>query len=345
MVILNLFWNSKDHRLRAFWRLVIQALFMLLTSSALTFVAGLAISNLSLGGELTTGTGNPLSLSDRLMVALQTTGWTQVLLAVITLIAVLLSLLFAARILDRRPWAAYGFHFQSNWWRDLGFGLVLGAGLMTLIFIFESILGWITITGTVQPARSGEPFWIGLFQALILFLCVGIYEEAISRGYQLRNLAEGLNLSVVGRKKALWFSFGLSAFIFGLLHITNPFSSGRSTVGILLAGLFLGLGYLLTGELAISVGIHITWNFFEGNVFGFPVSGTQFGSSFLTIRQTGPEGWTGGAFGPEAGLIGLLAIILGMGLTVAWVYRTRKKVALVESLAEYQGPGPSRNQL
>jgi membrane protease YdiL (CAAX protease family) len=84
-----------------------------------------------------------------------------------------------------------------------------------------------------------------------------------------------------------------------------------------LIGLFLGLSYILTGDLAIPIGIHIAWNFFEGNVFGFPVSGVDSHLSLIATGQTGPIAWTGGTFGPEGVLVGILAALLGMLLVYA----------------------------
>ena len=84
-------------------------------------------------------------------------------------------------------------------------------------------------------------------------------------------------------------------------------------------GLFFGLGYVLTGQIALPIGLHFTWNFVQGNIFGFPVSGriTHATSLFLT-QESGPDLWTGGAFGPEAGLLGLLAALAGAGVIVLW---------------------------
>jgi uncharacterized protein len=96
---------------------------------------------------------------------------------------------------------------------------------------------------------------------------------------------------------------------------------------------------VLTGRLGLPIGIHITWNFFQGNVFGFPVSGNVFqAATFLAINQTGPRLWTGGAFGPEAGLIGLIAISLGSVLTVIWVQARYHRVRLYTPLAVYNQP-------
>jgi uncharacterized protein len=48
-----------------------------------------------------------------------------------------------ARFVDRRRLADYGFHLAPGWWLDFGFGLVLGAILMTGIFVTELLAGWV----------------------------------------------------------------------------------------------------------------------------------------------------------------------------------------------------------
>ena len=169
--------------------------------------------------------------------------------------------------------------------------------------------------------------------ALIGFIAVGFQEEQIFRGYLVRNGAEGLRTGRLGARGAVLLSWVVFALIFGLAHGLNPNSTLVSTVDLFLAGLFLGLAYMLTGELALGIGLHITWNFFEGNVFGFPVSGTFGGATVVAIHQSGPELWTGGAFGPEAGLIGILAIIVGSALILLWLRLRRGPLAPCEELA------------
>ena len=94
--------------------------------------------------------------------------------------------------------------------------------------------------------------------------------------------------------------------------------------GIFFAGLFLAYGYLRTGQLWLSIGLHIGWNFFEGVIFGFPVSGLDI---YRLIRHQiqGPEIWTGGAFGPEAGLIVLPA--LAVGSVLIYFYTRDRRIA------------------
>lgn len=209
---------------------------------------------------------------------------------------------------------------------------------MACVFLAEFALGWISVAGPLAP--SGASLIDGLMDGFLLFFSVGIYEELVSRGYVLRTLAEGMSLRPFGPRGGLLLAFVLSSLVFGLLHQGNPNATPLlTTLNLALAGMFLGLGYVLTGELAISIGIHMTWNMFQGLVFGFPVSGLPPRVSLISIQQSGPEAWTGGAFGPEGGLVGILALVAGSLLILAWVRRTRGLAALEIRLAIYDEPG------
>jgi membrane protease YdiL (CAAX protease family) len=253
---------------------------------------------------------------------------------VVQLGAIVLSVWLAGRLLDCRRLASFGLHLNRNWWLDLGFGLFLGALLMLLIFLVEWGAGWVTITGTFVSYYSGFAFPVAILAPLILFIFVGLQEELLSRGYQLQNIAEGLN-GLLGPRGAVVAATLLSSAVFGLLHIGNAHASLVSTVNLILAGaVLLAMGRLLTGELAIPIGVHITWNFFQGNVFGLPVSGTTtIAATVLAIEQSGPALWTGGAFGPEAGLLGIAGILLGGILTILWVHWRYGQVRLKLALA------------
>lgn len=230
-----------------------------------------------------------------------------------------LAVWLGGRYLDHRPFRAFGFRLDAAWWADFGFGLALGGILMGAIFAVEYALGWVTVTDTFRARGAFVPT---LLLTLAAFACVGFYEELLFRGYLVRNLAEGFHGPRLNARRAVVAAWVLSSVLFGVAHALNPNASLVSTLNIAGAGLLLGLGYVLTGELALPIGLHIAWNFAQGNVFGFPVSGgTGFAAQVLVIRQGGPELWTGGAFGPEAGLLGLLAMLLGAALTLARVRR------------------------
>ena len=200
---------------------------------------------------------------------------------------------------------------------------------MTGIFMTEWAAGWVTVVGMWRVDPTNRSLAQALVAPLVLFLAVGIQEELLFRGYLLRNLAEGLRFRAQNGALPNLAAWLLSSAVFGLAHAANPNASLASTSNLVFAGLFLGLGYVLTGELAISIGLHVTWNLFQGSVFGFPVSGTQFSrTTVIAISQSGPELWTGGAFGPEAGLVGLVAGAAGALLILAWVRWRRGMIAL-----------------
>ncbi len=241
------------------------------------------------------------------------------------------------RYIDQRPLADIGLSVDRRWLADLSFGLLLGAGLMTLIFLAELGLGWISITAYRHTALPQTPFYVAIWQPIFLFIAVGINEEILSRGYQLRNLAEGFNHRFTGSTGAVIIAWLISSLIFGFLHIFNPNSTWVSTLALMLAGIMLGLGYVLTGRLGLPIGLHITWNFFQGSVYGFRVSGNDLSNtSFMSIQQAGPPLWTGGAFGPEAGLIGIVAVLLGMVLSGWWVQWRYGTVTIQPALALYR---------
>ena len=122
---------------------------------------------------------------------------------------------------------------------------------------------------TVLPRKEAAGFLL----FLVLFILVGAYEEPVFRGYQLKNIAEGFNFGRLSGRNAVFLGWIISSILFGLLHAANPRATAYTTFKITLGGLFLGLPLMLTGELALSIGIHVAWNFLQGNVFGFPVSG------------------------------------------------------------------------
>jgi hypothetical protein len=210
---------------------------------------------------------------------------------------------------------------------------------MTFVFLVELGLGWITVIGAWETVRPGAPFALATLLPLGLFVCVGIYEETLSRGYQIRNAAEGLNYPALGPRGAVLLAWVLSSIFFGALHIANPNATLLSSANIAVAGLMLGLGYVLTGELAIPIGLHITWNLFQGGIFGLPVSGNPpLGASVLSTDGGGPGLWTGGSFGPEGGLLGPVAMVLGVLLIALWVRLRNGRVAIHAPIAEGAQP-------
>ena len=154
-------------------------------------------------------------------------------------------------------------------------------------------------------------------KAFLMFFGVAVGEEIIFRGVLFK---------WIDKRWDVWVAMVVSGLIFGFVHLTNDNATVWSSVAIAIeAGLLFGIAYKWCGNLWFPIGIHWSWNYTQGNIFGFAVSGTDAGSSWLHVIPTGPDILTGGAFGAEASLI---AVLLGLGFTAlfAWLYLKKKKV-------------------
>lgn len=321
--IKSLFWGNNDKRLRAGWRLLVQLLVLM---------------GLMLGGILILGIVSGIFAVSAAMPATAEamSPTSSAIIAVIVTVAMTASLWIMGRFVDKRPLVAYGLRLNGQWWVDFAFGAALGVALMALIFGVQWALGWVTIERMFANS-AGYSFAVGFALVTVNFIGVGIYEEMLSRGYHLLNLAEGF--SFLGERTALLLAWGASSAVFGLLHANNPNATLLSTLNITIAGIMLGLPFVLTRSLAIPIGLHITWNLAQGNIFGFPVSGTRLNSTtVIEIVQGGPDLWTGGRFGPEAGLFGLLAMALGIVAIIVWTRSQHGEARLQDTMATYQKP-------
>ena len=320
-LIKDIYWNKEQNRLRAGFRILIQltAFFILMKGLA-------ALLDL------------PSEITSNLPV------WVFLGVAGVRLFRVLISVWMSGRYLDRRPFADFGLHLNKKWWQELGFGLGFGAFLIGCIFLIELLAGWVTISDTFYTGNSAQSFIFPFIVFVILFSCVGFSEELNSRGYHLTNIAEGFNNKTIGPKYSIGIAVFLSSILFGVFHLGSPDATPISLYIIFLMAILLATTYVLTGNLAMAVGIHTTWNLFQGNVFGFPVSGETFPAetvTFLSIQQSGPALWTGGSFGPEGGLLGLLVIIAGLFLLIGWIRFKSGSLKLHTQLA--QPPSQGRN--
>ncbi|MDR5674140.1 Metal-dependent membrane protease, CAAX family [Halalkaliarchaeum sp. AArc-CO] len=309
--IRTVLWNDDERRARTPWRLLASSfvfvVFTLLFGIAAVAVAGAAGIDPTAFDEFTI-----LAIGSLLSVP-----------------ATAAALWVGARYVDRRVPSDYGLRIDREWWVDLGFGLVLGAGLQSGIALVGLLAGWYAVDGVFVADGS---ILAGVVLALVLFVSVGVVEELLARGWLLTNLAEGLR--ALGTRAAVGFAVVVSSGIFGVAHLANPGASVASAVVISLAGVLLALGYVLTGELGIPIGIHVTWNFFQGPVFGLGVSGLELPVAVVALDPVGPDWVTGGGFGPEAGLLGFLAVVAGIAATVLWVRRRKETVDVHESIVE-----------
>jgi len=232
---------------------------------------------------------------------------------VLNLIVYTGSVYIARRWLDRKSFESLGLKLNQQALFDVIAGIGIAFVQMGFIYILMLGLNWLTFEGFAWEFDPINVVVTGVLTFFVAFMFVGWNEELFSRGYHLQTIASGTNL---------FWGVIISSAIFGALHLANPSATWVSTAGIFFAGIYLAYGYLRTKQLWLPIGLHIGWNFCEGVVFGFPVSGLDI-YALTRIEVTGPEIWTGGPFGPEAGLIVLPSLLLGAGL-IYWFTKNRE---------------------
>ena len=193
---------------------------------------------------------------------------------------------------DKKSFVSLGFAIR-NYKSDLLQGLALGAGLICIGFVILYSLDAITVIKV-------EFDIISFCSYLIFFFIVAFGEEIMFRGYILTNLCESMNKYV---------ALGISSLIFAIGHLFNPNVSFLSFIDIFIAGILLGIYYLHRRNLWFPIGLHLTWNFFQGPVFGFEVSGMKI-DGIISHEVHGNELLTGGEFGFEGSLLSMLLMIV-----------------------------------
>jgi len=198
-----------------------------------------------------------------------------------------------------------GLRRRPGWLPDTVIGLVLGPVMFLAILVVLLATGWAsTGPGTIEAGT--------LLSAFVIYVLVAFSEEVFARGWVLQVLERG--------RGKVWAAVG-SAVVFSILHAANPGFSVTALLGLFLAGLLFAQAYFVTRQLWLPIALHLSWNFSEGPLFGFPVSGMA-AEGLLTVVPTGPEVVTGGPFGPEAGLVVIVGIAIASG-ALYWLGRRR----------------------
>lgn len=206
------------------------------------------------------------------------------------------------RYADKESFKGLGFD-AKYFVRDILRGLLIGFVIMAAGFLTLMVFDQIQF-----KLFEFEP--VDLILSIGIFIIVALTEELLVRGYVLGNLLNSLNKYV---------ALIVSSAIFSLLHVGNPNINWFAFVDLFLAGVLLGLSYIYTKNLWFPIALHFSWNFFQGTIFGFNVSGID-SYSFINFGRLQNNIWNGGAFGFEGSVLSVMFQLVAI-LSVFLIFR------------------------
>lgn len=214
-------------------------------------------------------------------------------------VIILFLFIFWVKVIEKNALSSLGF-VKRNWLKYLGWGIMFSLVQMGVIALIYQISG---IGSFELNELSLEPilFILGLFP---FWLLQGGTEEVATRGWLLTRIAARTNLPL---------AIAISSSLFGILHMGNAGVTFLSVLNIVLDGVLAGLLLVYTDSIWLVVAQHGTWNYVQGNLLGFQVSGTGADASIFSFSMgSGPDWLTGGAFGAEGSIITTLVLLLSL---------------------------------
>ncbi|SFR73178.1 CPBP family intramembrane glutamic endopeptidase [Anaeromicropila populeti] len=228
--------------------------------------------------------------------------------AVIQEFVLIFAPIFSWRHFVKEPLTKIGLVSWKEGKKDFVVGLLMGTVAMSIIFIFLFVTKRVTIRSIQSPVSWNFLFYI------IMFVAVGFAEEILSRGFVMGALR---------RSKNKWCIMSAPAIIFGVLHLGNNGVSWAAMINLILIGFAFSLAFYKSGNIWLPIGCHITWNIFQGCIYGFLVSGIET-PTVINLAVKRKDIFTGGNFGPEGGIL-VTIISIVMLLFVQFYYRKSVK--------------------
>ena len=228
------------------------------------------------------------------------------LVIVIIAVAATPAVYIARRWIDKKSLTSLGLRPGTRSAADIVFGFFLSGIMAGAVFSAMLALGYI---GNVEVVTISWPIVGALTGSLLIMALVGFWEELVFRGYIFQNMAEGMEM-----KTAVL----LSCAFYGLVHSANPNASFLSTAIIVLFGYLRIYGYVSTGQLWLSIGMHTGWNFFQATIFGFAASGHSEARTLFTHDSLSADWLSGGDFGPEGSVLTIPVVLIALAVMRTW---------------------------
>lgn len=240
-------------------------------------------------------------------------GFIYLLISLLSFLFISLLVFFRVTKIEKRSLSSMGFN-KNSWFKKYSFGFLIGLIMMSLVVGLLYLFGCVTVESQqVQPVGMSA---LGVILIILIgWIIQGGTEEIVTRGWLM---------NVIGARYNIALGLVISSLLFGVLHLGNPNVNIVAILNIILVGLFFGLYVMKTNDLWAVCGMHSAWNFAQGNLFGFEVSGlnVQVGT-LIDLNLVGNDMVSGGVFGPEAGLCA--TIILIASILVLYIFSEKFK--------------------
>ena len=238
--------------------------------------------------------------------AMQSHGLDGAWLAPLPAIFVLLVTWLCMRV-RKQPLADVGLALGARWLRHALFGVVFGGVTMGVVASGIAAAGGVRFH--LDPAHGMMALAIGAWS----FAGVALFEELLFRGFVFQRLVDGTGALIAQVSMAV---------LFAVAHWDNPGMEGATqvwaTLDTALGAILLGLAFLRSGSLALPIGIHFGWNWMQGSVLGFDVSGIGQAGWLSPELLDKPQWLSGGTFGPEASVFAVLVDVVSIVLLWRW---------------------------
>jgi membrane protease YdiL (CAAX protease family) len=209
--------------------------------------------------------------------------------------------------LRREPLSSAGLNLNAKWLHEALVGIAFGAVLMLAVAALIYLAGGVRFE--LDPKRGIAALAYGVW----FFTWGAVLEELLFRGFVFQRLVNGIGAPI---------ALLVMAALFAIAHLDNPGMQGSTlvwaTIDTGLGAILLGLAYLRTASLALPIGIHFGWNWVQGSLLGFDVSGFTQSGWLAPHLLAGPQWLNGGAFGPEASVFSVVVDVTAILLFWRW---------------------------
>ena len=195
--------------------------------------------------------------------------------------------------IEKRSWRSIGFS-KGNALSSTLKGLLIGFLMFSAVVAIGMLLGQFRFNGYDLSSL------VYLIPCFILFAIQCFGEEIYTRGW---------TMTYFYKRHGIFAAMVISSIVFVIPHLLNTGIDLLSVVNIFIVGIVFAVLFLRFDNIWICGGVHTAWNFSQGIIFGFNVSGIST-PSLMNFSQAGQNLINGGSFGPESSLIATVVFVI-----------------------------------